>query len=296
MNSNKRILIAFLLNIFFSVFEFAGGIFTGSVAILSDSLHDFGDAATIGISFFLEKLSNKKPDSRYTYGYRRYSVLGSVITTLVLILGSLLIVYNAIRRIISPTAINHDGMIIFAVVGITVNTLAAITTHGKESLNQKAVNLHMLEDVLGWVVVLAGAVVVKLTGLTIIDPILSIAVALFILASAISNIKSSMNVFLECAPDNVKIENIESALLRVDGVEDVHHLHLWTIDSVVNFATVHVVAKGNFPLVKEKVRKALFELGISHATIETESADEACSYRNCTFENHAFAHTHHHHH
>lgn len=149
MKTEKNILIAFILNLAFSLFEFVGGLFTGSVAIISDAVHDLGDAASIGISYFLEKKSKKQPDEEYTYGYARYSVIGSVITTLILLFGSALVIYNAASRIISPAEINYDGMIIFAVVGVCVNLGAALFTHGGDSLNQKAVNLHMLEDVLG---------------------------------------------------------------------------------------------------------------------------------------------------
>jgi cobalt-zinc-cadmium efflux system protein len=159
MKTEKNILIAFVLNFAFSIFEFVGGIFTGSVAIISDAIHDIGDAASIGISYFLEKKSKQQPDAEYTYGYARYSVLGSLITTLILLVGSAVVIYNAIGRIIAPTEINYGGMILFAVVGVCVNFGAAFLTRDGHSLNQKAVNLHMLEDVLGWVVVLVGAVV-----------------------------------------------------------------------------------------------------------------------------------------
>ena len=150
MKTEKNILIAFVLNLAFSVFEFFGGIFTGSVAIVSDAIHDIGDAASIGVAFFLEKKSKKQPDRKYTYGYARYSVIGGLITTLILLVGSCLVVYNAILRIIEPTVINYDGMIVFAVVGVIVNLCAAIFTREGGSINQRAVNLHMLEDVLGW--------------------------------------------------------------------------------------------------------------------------------------------------
>lgn len=149
MKTERNIFIAFLLNLSFSVFEFIGGIITGSVAIMSDAVHDIGDAASIGISFFLEKKSKGKPDEKYTYGYARYSVVGGLITTLILLLGSVMVIYNAVNRIIEPTEIDYTGMIIFAVVGVCVNFCAAIFTREGGSLNQKAVNLHMLEDVLG---------------------------------------------------------------------------------------------------------------------------------------------------
>ena len=174
MKTERNIFIAFILNLAFSIFEFAGGIFTGSVAIISDAIHDIGDATSIGVALFLEKKSKKQPDDRYTYGYGRYSVIGSVLTTLILLLGSVLVIYNAVLRMIRPVEINYDGMIMFAIVGVCVNLGAALLTRNGSSLNQKAVNLHMLEDVLGWIVVLIGAIVMRFTNFYLIDPLMSI--------------------------------------------------------------------------------------------------------------------------
>ena len=149
MKTEKNILIAFILNTAFSIFEFLGGIFTGSVAIISDAIHDVGDAVSIGISYFFEKKSKKQPDERYTFGYTRYSVMGSIIITLFLLVSSVIVISNAIIKILNPSDINYDGMIVLAVIGVVVNTVAAYFTHDDSSLNQKAVNLHMIEDVLG---------------------------------------------------------------------------------------------------------------------------------------------------
>ena len=208
MKTEKNILIAFILNLTFSVFEFVGGIFTGSVAILSDAVHDIGDATSIGASYFLEKKSKKQPDDNYTYGYARYSVIGSVITTLILLVGSILVIYNAISRIISPTEINYNGMIIFALVGVCVNFFAAFFTRHGDSLNQKAVNLHMLEDVLGWIVVLIGAIVMRFTSFSIIDPLMSIGVAVFIFINAFKNLKEAIDLFLEKTPHGISVEEL----------------------------------------------------------------------------------------
>ncbi|MBR2499832.1 MAG: cation transporter, partial [Clostridia bacterium] len=144
MKTEKNILIAFILNLLFSVFEFVGGIITGSVAIISDAVHDTGDALSIGISYFLEKKSKKQPDKVYTYGYQRFSVMGSLITTVILLFGSIAVIYNAIVRLFNPVEINYSGMIVFAIIGVLVNFIAAYFTKEGDSLNQKAVNLHMI--------------------------------------------------------------------------------------------------------------------------------------------------------
>lgn len=294
--TEKNILIAFLLNLTFSAVEFAGGIITGSVAILSDSVHDLGDALSIGLSFFLEKKSKKEPDEKFTYGYMRYSVLGSVITTVILLFGSLSVIYNAVLRIISPAEINYDGMIIFAVIGATINFIAAYFTKEGDSLNQKAVNLHMLEDVLGWVVVLIGAVIMRFTDIRIIDPLMSIGTSLFILINATKNLKEVLDIFLEKTPDGVDINEIREHLSRIDGVLDVHHIHIRSIDGHNNYITLHVVAKGDSHKIKHKIREELCEHGINHATIELESEHEHCHEKECHIEHHETGHHHHHHH
>lgn len=296
MKTERNILLAFILNFAFSIFEFVGGIFTGSVAIISDAIHDIGDAASIGVAFFLEKKSKKQPDERYTYGYARYSVIGGLITTLILLVGSVLVVYNAILKIIDPTDINYDGMIIFAVVGVIVNLCAAIFTREGGSVNQRAVNLHMLEDVLGWIVVLIGAIVMRFTDFAIIDPIMSIGVALFIFINALRGLKDIFDLFLEKAPAEIDLDEIKEHLLGIDGVVDVHHIHVWSMDGQMNYATMHVVCKGDAHEIKHSVREELSEHGIVHSTLELEAEGEHCHETECHVEHSSGGHAHHHHH
>lgn len=185
MKTEKRILIAFLLNLFFSILEFIGGWLTGSVAIFSDALHDLGDAVAIGLSYFLERKSVRRGDNFY-------SALGGLITTLILLLGSLAVMLQAILRLHTPTAIRYDGMILFAIVGVAINAVAAFVTREGRSVNRRAVNLHMLEDLLGWLVVLVGAIVMRFTDWVFLDPLLSIGVSLFILIGACANLRESL--------------------------------------------------------------------------------------------------------
>ena len=298
MKTEKNILIAFILNLSFSIFEFIGGTITGSVAIVSDAVHDIGDAASIGLSYFLERKSKKQPDDTYTYGYARYSVIGSVITTLILLFSSVMVIYNAINRIINPVEINYDGMILFAIFGALINFGAAWFTKDGDSLNQKAVNLHMLEDVLGWIVVLAGAIIMRFTDISVIDPVMSICVALFILVHSVKNLKEVIDLFLEKIPHDIKMDEIKEHICEIEGVDDVHHIHIWSIDGQNNYATMHIVTSAEGHEIKEKVREELKEHGISHATLELESPDEHCSEEHChvEFENHGGHHHHHHHH
>lgn len=291
MKVENNILIAFILNITFSLFEFFGGLFTNSVAILSDSIHDLGDAISIGISYFLEKKSKKKADKKYTYGYIRYSVLGGVITTSILLVGSILVIISAVKRIFHPVEVNYSGMIIFAIVGVILNFIAAYVTRDGDSINQKSVNLHMLEDVLGWIVVLVGAIIMNFTDIKVLDSIMSIGVALFILINSLNNLKKVVDIFLEKTPDDINIDELKKHLLKIDNVEDIHHIHVWSIDGYNNYATMHIVVdQKNVSLVKKKIREELLEHNICHAILETE--DEACDDLEC----HVSLDTNHHHH
>ena len=293
VKTEKNILIASLLNITFSLFEFFGGILTNSVAILSDSVHDLGDAISIGISYFMERKSKKHPDDKYTYGYTRYSVLGGVITTTILLVGSILVIVGAIKRLFNPVKINYSGMIIFAIVGVILNFIAAYVTREGESINQKSVNLHMLEDTLGWVVVLIGAIIMKFTDISIIDPIMSIGVSIFILIHSIKNLKKVLDLFLEKTPDDININELKKHLLKVDGVDDIHHIHIWSIDGFNNYATMHIVTKSkNVLKIKKEIREELEEHNICHSILETE--EDVCDDKECNVE--YKEHSHHHHH
>ena len=291
MKTEKNILIAFILNLLFSIFEMIGGIFTNSIAIISDAVHDLGDSISIGISYFLEKKSKKKPDSKYTYGYSRYSILGAFITNSILIAGSLVVIYNAIDRIINPSNINYNGMIIFAVFGVIINFLAAYFTKDGHTLNQRAVNLHMLEDVLGWIVVLIGSIILKFTEINMIDSVLSILVALFIMWHAVKSFKEILDLFLIKIPSDIKINTLKEHLLEIKDVEDIHHIHIWSLDGVNNYATMHVVALQNYDEVKEKVKEEMQEHGICHTTIEIEN--KICDEVECKIKD--IEHIHHHH-
>ena len=295
MKTEKNIFIAFILNLTFSILEFIGGTITNSVAIISDSVHDMGDALSIGVSYFLEKKSKKEPDEKYTYGYVRYSIMGSVITTVILLAGSILVIYNAILRIINPVKIDYNGMIAFAVFGVVINFIAAYFTKDGDSLNQRSVNLHMLEDVLGWIVVLIGAVVMRFTDISIIDPILSICVAVYIFFHASKNFGLILDVLLEKSPREVDIGEIKEHLMELGDITDIHHIHVWSMDGYSNYATMHIVSSELGKEFKEKIRDELKEHGIGHVTIEFELPDEECDYENCKVEESSHMHHHHHH-
>lgn len=273
--SLKNIKIAFYLNLFFSFFELIGGLITNSISIISDAMHDFGDAISIAISIFLENKSKKKPDKWHTYGYLRYSVLGAFITSFILLCGSIFVIYNAIVRILNPVEVNYNGMIIFAIFGVIVNFIATYKTSGSDNLNESSVSLHMLEDVLGWILVLVGSILIRLFDMSIIDPILSILISVFMIISVLKNLFKVFNVFLEGTPKDVDIEQIKKHLMHVEKIKDIHHIHIWSIDGVNNYATIHALVDDKIKLseleeIKQNLKEELVEHNISHSTIEFE--------------------------
>ena len=294
MKTEKNILLAFILNLTFSIIEFFGGLFTNSIAILSDSLHDLGDSLSIGISFFLEKTSKRKADNTYTYGYIRYSVLGSVITTSILLIGSILVIIGAVKRLFNPVEINYNGMIIFAIFGVILNFLAAYVTRDGDSLNQKSVNLHMLEDVLGWIIVLIGSIIMNFTDIKLLDSFMCIGVSLFIFINAIKNLKEVLDIFLEKIPKDIDLEKLKEHLLLIKGIDDIHHIHIWSIDGYHNYATMHIVTKTkDVSKIKRKIREELQEYNICHAILETE--EDICDNIEC-YTDFGSIHHHQHHH
>ncbi len=284
MKNEKNIKMAFLLNLGFSLFEIIGGLLTNSVAILSDSIHDFGDSIAIGISYLLERFSNQSPNKQYTYGYKRYSVLGAFFTSGILIIGSLIVIFEALSRIVNPVAVSTTGMFIFAIIGIIVNGIAAYKTSKSINLNEQSVNLHMLEDVLGWLAVLVGTLIIKITGWNIIDPLLSLVIALIIGYKAVKNLLEIIQIIAEKIPKNIDIDKISEDIKKINQVIDVHHIHVWTIDGVDTLLTMHVQVKQNttkntYEELKNEIKKHLKKLGIKHSTIEIEYI--ACQDKDC---------------
>ena len=186
-------------------------------------------------------------------------------------------------------------MIVFAVLGVIVNFLAAYFTHGGHSINQKAVNLHMLEDVLGWVVVLIGSILMKYTDIKIIDSVMSMGIALFIFIHAFCNLKEIVDLFLEKVPKNISISELREHIMHIKGVKDVHHIHVWSMDGYNNYATMHVVLDlDDVRNIKGKIKEELLEHGIVHTTIEIECEGE-CNERECVIQEHIEHGCHHHH-
>ncbi len=279
--ASKRIGWAFFLNVAFTIIEFIGGWLTNSTAIMADAVHDLGDSLSIGTSWGLNKLSDKEANKTFSYGYKRFSLLGALINGLVLITGSVWILFEAIPRLSNPEMPQAEGMLLLSIFGIAVNGFAAYKLSGGSTLNEKVLNWHLLEDVLGWVAVLIVSIVLMFKPWAILDPILSIGFTLFILFNVGRNLKETVLLFLQATPDKKQLEEVRNILLQSDNVDSVHHFHIWSLDGEHNVMTAHIQLTQNISLqtmseLKEGLRASLTNYDFVHTTIEFEFADEAC--------------------
>lgn len=282
----KNIKVAFFLNLSFTVFEIIGGFYTNSIAILSDAVHDLGDSLSLGLAWYFQKMAKKGSNASYSYGYKRFSLLGAIINSIVLVVGSIFILTAAIPRLFNPEETHVEGMFILAIVGVLVNGAAVFRLRKGDSINEKVVSLHLLEDVLGWLAILVGSVIMYFFDAPIIDPIMSVGIAFFVLYNVFKNIRQTMRIILQGTPDEVDIANIANQLQHIKDIENVHDLHIWSIDGEYNVLTVHVVLTSEQTLdklaeLKATIRDVLSEKGIQHATIEFETADEKCCFEKC---------------
>ncbi|MCL2166583.1 MAG: cation diffusion facilitator family transporter [Clostridiales bacterium] len=284
--SDGNIGVAFFLNLSFSIIELIGGFLTNSIAIMSDAVHDFGDSLSLALAWYFQKKSKKGSTDQYTYGYKRFALLGAICTSIMLVVGSIYILSEAIPRIFSPQETHAGGMLVLAIFGILINGLAVWRTHKASSFNERTVSLHLLEDVLGWAAVLIGSVIMYFTNLTIIDPILSIAIAIFVLVNVVKNIKQILPILLQGTPIDVEREHIIRELEDIADIESIHDLHIWSLDEEYNVLTVHITLKSVMTMkelieMKNRIRAVLKEENVHHATIEFEMPDEPCVFLNC---------------
>ena len=279
--STKWIWTAFFLNLGFAIIEWIGGFWTNSIAIISDAIHDLGDSLAIGLAYIFEKVSKKKANEKYTYWYARFSILGAMITVLILIIGSFFILKNAISRFSNPSEINSVWMLILAVIWLLINWFAARKTAKWEWLNEKAITLHLLEDVLGRAAVLVWSILIYFFHRNFIDPLLSIWICIFILINACKLLKWVVDIFLEKTPEWISHDEVLKEIKKLDGVLDIHHIHLWTLDGNKNYITIHALIdkKLSVPKIialKKTIKDALKKQNISHCVIEFEWEDEKC--------------------
>lgn len=283
--STKNLKIAFYLNLVFTFFEIIGGFYVNSIAIISDAIHDLGDTLSIGTALYLQKKSKKPNDKNFSFGYKRFSLLGAVITGLILFLGSIYIIIEAIGRILEPEHSNAQGMFFFAIIGVIVNGYAAWKVSKGKSINEKMVSLHLLEDVLGWVAILIVSIILIFKDVHYLDPALSLIITLYILWNVIKRLRKSIFIFLQGVPLDIDKDKIENEILKIENVNSLHHTRIWSLDGEHHVFTTHVKLNkiGSFEKllsVKKAVKEIMKKWPFEHYTIETEIDKESCDIEN----------------
>lgn len=275
---------AFWLNFCFAIIEVTGGILTNSTAILADALHDGIDTFGIGLAVLLEKFAQKKSNNTFTYGYKRFSLLSSLIISILLLVWVIFMAIQAIQSFFSTKEIHSLGMLWLAILGFFANGLAFLKIkngniqehhhhkHLEHNQNEKAVMLHLLEDTLWRIAVLIGAILIYFTGWNAIDGILTLWLSIYIGYNAILNLITSSRLFLQAIPENIHLEELEKMLTEIEGVKQVHDLHIWSMDGTFHIASLHLVYHNNAnpQLIYKSATKLLKKYHIDHPTIQME--------------------------
>lgn len=282
--SGGNIRTAFFLNLGFTVVEIIGGFVTNSTAILADAVHDLGDSVALGQAWYFERLSGENADLRYTYGYRRFSLLGAFVSTVILLGSSIFVIVEALPRLFDPQPANAAGMAVLAVFGITVNGLAMLRLSKDSGMNARTVTLHLLEDVLGWIAVLVVAVVLLFADVPVLDPILALGITVYILTGVVRNLMKLVPILLQAAPEEIDIEALTKDIGNMEHVRSAHHAHLWSMDGLQTVFSVHLevdkaLSPAEYGTVKEAMRKLVEKYGIHHSTVEIEFPEESCRNR-----------------
>ena len=271
----KRVRIAALLNVGFTILEIVGGFWTNSLAILSDALHDFGDSTALLVSWLFERGARKSPDTSRTFGYQRLSLFSALFSAMVLIGGSIVIISQAIPRILDSETVNATGMVGIAIIGILPNGMGFFLLKKGESLNEKVLSWHLLEDVLGWAVILVGGIIINFWDVYLLDPIMTLGLTVFILYNVSKNLKEAVNILLEGVPEHIDFDEVKRDLLAIDGVIGVHDVHIWSLEGETDILTAHVAADGvqlkNSDQTRKVIKEVLKRHHIEHSTIEIES-------------------------
>ncbi|MEX0995368.1 MAG: cation diffusion facilitator family transporter [Balneolaceae bacterium] len=275
-----NIKLAFFMNFGFTILEFFGGLYVNSIAIISDALHDLGDSLSLGLAWYLDSKSKKRADNSFTFGYTRFSLLGALVNSLVLIAGSIFVINEAVGRILEPEHSDAQGMLIFAIIGVLVNGYAAWKVSSGKTLNEKVISWHLLEDVLGWAGVLVVSIILLFKDIHYLDPALSLFITAYILWNVLKRLKDTLYLFLQGTPKDIDIVELQKEFRQLDKVTDTRHVHLWSLDGEKHVFTAHIVLKNTDSYqdilnLKKQIRKIIEPYRFSHSTIEVELDEES---------------------
>lgn len=282
----RPLLWSVAINLALSVFQFVAGAVSGSAALLADALHNTNDAAALVVAYIARRISGKRSNFRYTFGYRRAELIGAVIQLTALVIIGLFLTYHAIDRLVHPVAIDSSWMIFGATVAILIDltTVALLWATSKQSLNLRAAMLHNLTDTGTSLAVLAGGLALYLFGWTWLDAVITLLIAVAIIITSFKMLVQSSRILMEATPEAVDLNQIKEEAENLTGVQDLHHVHVWELDEAHRALEAHVVIHDEVSHRQSAIKsrlKNLFEerFDISHSTLEFERASEACRGR-----------------
>ncbi|WP_251545539.1 cation diffusion facilitator family transporter [Limosilactobacillus caecicola] len=274
--NGRRFFLVTVLNVIITVVEIIGGLVSGSLALLSDAFHNFGDSLSIILGYVAQVIAGRPENSRRTFGYRRAEILAAFLNALFLIIMSVFLIIEAVKRFQHPEPINGQIMLIVAVIGLIANLVSAALLHAgsHDSLNIKATYLHVLSDSLSSVAVIIGAIILMFVDVTWLDPLLTIAVAIYIAYEAWPIIRKTIEILMQSAPQ-LDYPAIEKDILAIDGVEGVHHLHAWSMDEHRIVFSAHINCRDMKISECEPIYRKIEQLltnkyNISHVTLQAE--------------------------
>jgi len=272
---------AFFLNLTFTLIEIGGGFWTNSIAILSDAVHDFGDSVALGLAWALQRYSRREADVDYSFGYRRFSLLGGVLTAAILIVGSALILAHAVQRVFDPPQPYAPGMVGLAVLGVAANGIAMLRLRRGESYNERIASWHLLEDVMGWMAVLVVSIVLLFVDLPVLDPLLSIGISAWVIYNVIGSFREMGKIFLQGVPDRRTLSAIKEEIGSMEHVTSLHHTHLWSLDGEHHVLTTHVVVsaettRDDVAQIKHQINCLRERYSLEHVTVEVEYGEGNC--------------------
>lgn len=279
--AGRNILSAFFINLTFTVISLIGGWLTNSMAIISDSIHDLGCTLSIALAWVFERIAGHTPTPRFTFGYRRFTLLGAFVNAFILLGGASIVLYESFGRMASPEEVNAEGMLWFALLAILCKGLAVWRTWKGASVNQRMVSLHLLGDCLGWVAVLLASIVMMFVEIPLLDPILSVCISLYILYNVVRNLIVAFRIVLEGVPVTIDYLTLKAEMKALEGVYEIEALRVWSMDNVHHAATVALTTTlttlEEVEAMKSSLRQLLIQHSIELSVIEVSAKVDSTS-------------------
>ncbi len=285
---NSAFIFGIILNFSFVAVEVVVGLNIHSLSLLSDAGHNLADVGTLALSLLAFKLLKVRSNSKYTYGYRKTSILAALFNSMILLVSIGAIAYEAVQRFFNPEPLPGKTIAIVAGIGILINTATALMflKNKEKDINIKSAYLHLMADAMVSAALVVGGIIIYYTNWFWLDPVLSIIIAIVILVSTWSLLKESLRLSLDGVPKDIDLEQIKQEAFKITGIKNIHHIHVWALSTNENAMTGHVVidtnaTKNQVKVIKDSLKHKLQHLNIQHMTLETEFADDQCKKPDC---------------